>query len=219
MSNRSIGLDERLHAWLLDHLPEEPPVLRRLREETARLPEAVMQIAPEQGRFMQWLIALMGARRILEIGTFTGYSALAMALALPREGRVVTCDLSEEWTRIARRFWREAGVEDRIELRLGLAIDTLRRIEADGTASFDLAFIDADKIGYVDYYEACLRLLRPGGVLLVDNVFWDGAVADPGNRDPDTLAIRAFCEHVQHDPRIDLSILPIADGLALIRKR
>ena len=219
MSNRSIGLDARLHAWLLDQLPPEHPELSRLREATARLPEAVMQIAPEQGRFMQWLVRLVAARRILEIGTFTGYSALAMALALPEDGRLVTCDIDADWPAMAREYWQAAGVAERIELRLGPAIETLRQLESEGAEPFDLAFIDADKTGYIDYYEACLRLVRPGGLILVDNVFWGGAVADPDDHEPDTEAIRAFCAHVRGDPRMDLSIVPIADGLMLARKR
>ena len=218
MSNRSIGLDARLHAWLLDQLPPEHPELLRLREATARLPEAVMQIAPEQGRFMQWLVKLVAARRILEIGTFTGYSALAMALALPEDGRLVTCDIDADWTAIAKAHWEAAGMADRIELRLGPAIETLRVLEAEVSEPFDLAFIDADKTGYIDYYESCLGLVRPDGLILVDNIFWGGAVADPDDRDSDTEAIRAFCAHVGSDPRVDLSIVPIADGLMLVRK-
>ena len=218
MSNRSIGLDARLHAWLLDQLPPEHPELLRLREATARLPEAVMQIAPEQGRFMQWLVRLVAAWRILEIGTFTGYSALAMALAMPEDGRLLTCDIDADWTAMAREYWQAAGVAERIELRLGPAIETLRRLEVEGAEPFDLAFIDADKTGYIDYYESCLRLVRPGGLILVDNVFWGGAVADPEDDDPETEAIRAFCAHVGSDPRVDLSIVPIADGLMLVRK-
>ncbi len=218
MSNRSIGLDARLHAWLLDQLPPEHPELLRLREATARLPEAVMQIAPEQGRFMQWLVKLVAARRILEIGTFTGYSALAMALALPEDGRLLTCDIDADWTAIAKAHWEAAGMADRIELRLGPAIETLRVLEAEVSEPFDLAFIDADKTGYIDYYESCLGLVRPDGLILVDNIFWGGAVADPDDRDSDTEAIRAFCAHVGSDPRVDLSIVPIADGLMLVRK-
>lgn len=219
MSPRSIGLDERLHRYLLAHGVREHPALARLRAETAALPEARMQIAPEQGAFMGWLVRLLDARKILEIGTFTGYSALAMALALPPGGRLVTCDVSEPWTAIARRHWAEAGVADRIELRLGPAAETLAALERDGAGPFDLAFIDADKPSYPDYYEVCLRLLRPGGVILVDNVLWGGAVADPDACDPDTEAIRAFNRRLADDARVDLAVIPLADGLALARKR
>ncbi len=219
MSNRSLGLDGRLHRYLLEHGVREHPALARLRAETARLPEAHMQIAPEQGAFMQWLVRLMGARQVLEIGTFTGYSALAMALALPPDGRLITCDRSRDWTAIARRHWEAAGVADRIELRLGPAAASLAALEREGAGPFDLAFIDADKTAYHSYYETCLRLVRPGGVILVDNVLWGGRVAEPGGDDPDTEAIRAFNARLAVDERVDLSVIPLADGLALARKR
>lgn len=220
MSPRTIGIDDRLYDYLLGVSLREPGVLSRLRAETAKLPQAGMQIAPEQGQFMALLVKLTGTRSILEIGTFTGYSALAMALALPAGGRLIACDVSDEWTALARRYWREAGVEGRIELRLAPALDTVRSLLGEGGAgSFDLVFIDADKGNYLAYYEASLELLRPGGFMLVDNTLWDGRVADPANDEDNTLAIRAFNAALHDDARIDLSLVPIGDGLTLARKR
>ncbi|WP_038051510.1 O-methyltransferase [Thioalkalivibrio sp. ALJ1] len=220
MSNRSIGLDEPLYRYLLDHSLREPALLTELRNETAALPEANMQIAPEQGQYMALLAKLMGARRYLEIGTFTGYSALAIALALPEDGEIVTLDKSAEWTATARRYWERAGVAGRIRLEQGEARDSLQALEAAGEAgTFDLAFIDADKTGYPGYFEHCLRLVRPGGLILVDNTLWYGTVANPDDTRTDTLAIRAFNEALHHDDRIDLSLTPIGDGLTLARRR
>ena len=220
MSTRTIQLTDALHAYLLEYSLREAPLLRRLREETAALPRANMQIAPEQGQFMQLLLRLMGARRCLEIGTFTGYSSLAMALSLPEDGEVVTCDLSEDWTAMARRFWEAAGVARRIRLELGPAEDTLNRLVSEGESGlFDFAFIDADKVSYATYYDLCLRLLRPGGLIAVDNTLWGGSVADPSATDSDTLAIREFNRLLRDDPRIDLSLVPIGDGLTLARKK
>lgn len=220
MSNRSLGLSDALHAYLVEVGVREPALFRRLREETARDPMARMQIAPEQGRFMSLLVGLMGARRAIEIGTFTGYSALWIAWALPPDGLLVCCDVSEAWTAVARRYWAEAGLDDRIRLRLAPAVETLDELLASGEAgSFDFAFIDADKPAYPDYFERCLRLVRPGGLIAVDNVFWDGAVVDPNRRDADTEAIRRFNEALARDERVDLGIVPVGDGLALARKR
>jgi caffeoyl-CoA O-methyltransferase len=220
VSLRSIGLDEQLYAYLLDVSLREPNVLRRLREETAERENASMQIAPEQGQFMALLVKLIGAERTLEIGTFTGYSALAVAFALPPHGRVTACELSEEYAAVARRWWAEAGVTERIEIHVGPAVETLNRMLEDGLAGrFDFAFIDADKEGYVDYWESCLRLVRPGGLIAVDNVLWDGTVADPANVEESTVAIRAFNERVREDNRVDLSLVPIGDGLTLARVR
>ncbi|HRW60120.1 MAG TPA: class I SAM-dependent methyltransferase [Defluviicoccus sp.] len=220
MSKRTITLDDRLYDYLSAVSLREPALLARLREETAALPEARMQIAPEQGQFMAMLVRLMNAREILEIGTFTGYSALAMALALPPDGHIVACDVSAEWTAIGRRYWREAGVAERIELRLAPAIETLEALLADGGEDrFDFAFIDADKSGYHAYYEACLKLVRPGGLIVVDNTLWDGRVADDSVQDANTCAIRAFNAALHDDVRVDLSLVPIGDGLTLARRR
>ena len=220
MSNRSLSLDEGLYDYLLTVSLREPDVLRRLRDETSRLPQRSMQIAPEQGQFMAMLVRLINATQILEIGTFTGYSALAMAQTLPPRGRIVTCDVSEEWTAVARRYWTEAGVGDRISLRLAPAMATLDALLASGEEErFDLAFIDADKENYAGYYERALALVRRGGLIIVDNVLWGGSVIDPAKQDPDTLAIRAFNTKINGDDRVDLSLVPIGDGLTLAMKR
>jgi predicted O-methyltransferase YrrM len=198
----------------------EPELLLRLREQTARGEAAGMQISPEQGQFMALLVKLTGAKRCLEVGVFTGYSSLVTALALPDDGCIIACDVSETWTAIARRFWREAGVEHKINLHLRPALETLDElIEAGRTGHFDLAFIDADKERYLDYYERCLRLLRCGGLLVLDNTLWSGKVADPEVSDPDTDAIRHLNETLHTDSRVDLSLVPIGDGLTLARKR
>lgn len=220
MKKGVLGLDDRLYDYLLSVSLREPEILRRLREETAALPDAVMQIAPEQGQFMRLLVELIGARQAIEVGVFTGYSSLSVALALPADGRLVACDVSEEWTAIARRYWAEAGVADRIELRLAPALETLDALLAAGEVEiFDLAFIDADKTGYAAYYERILALLRPGGLVLIDNVLWSGKVVDPAVDDEDTRALRAFNAMLHADERVSLSMLPVADGLTLARKR
>jgi len=220
MSNRTTPLDPPLQDYLLDVSLREPGVMRRLREETGRLPERNMQIAPEQGQFMQMLLKLMGAHRCIEIGTFTGYSTLAMALALPDDGRILACDVSREWTDIGRKYWEEAAVHDKIDLQIAPALDTLDAlIKADEPEVWDFAFIDADKSAYADYFEKCLALLRPGGVIAVDNTLWDGKVADTAITDVDTQAIRDFNEQLYADERVDISLVPIGDGLTLARKR
>ncbi|WP_018138563.1 MULTISPECIES: O-methyltransferase [unclassified Thioalkalivibrio] len=220
MSNRSIGLDDRLQAYVLDRSLRESSLLAELRAETAGLPEHNMQIAPEQGQFMALLARLVGARRYLEVGTFTGYSALAVGQALPDDGEVVCLDHSEAWTAIARRYWDRAGLAARMDLRLGDARASLRQLEAEGQSDrFDLAFIDADKTGYPEYFEACLRLVRPGGLIMVDNTLWHGQVADRDCDDEDTRAIRDFNQALHRDERIDLSLVPIGDGLSLARRR
>lgn len=220
MSRKTLTLDDRLYQYLLDVSLREPDVLRRLREETAAHPKAAMQIAPEQGQFMALLVRLLGARKALEVGVFTGYSALAVALALPEDGRVVACDVSEEFTAIARRYWQEAGVAHRISLHLAPALETLDNLIADGEeASFDFAFIDADKQHYAGYVERALFLLRPGGLIAVDNTLWSGSVADPEQSDQEIEAIRALNLALRDDERVDLSLLPLADGLTLLRKR
>jgi predicted O-methyltransferase YrrM len=220
VSRRSIGLDDATHDYLVEMSLREPDVLRRLREETALRENADMQIAPEQGQFMALLVRLIDAERTLEVGTFTGYSALVLAFALPSHGRVTACEISEEYAAIARRWWEEAGVAEKIELRVGPAAESLDRMLEEGLAGrFDFAFIDADKAGYVEYWERCLRLVRQGGLIAVDNVLWDGRVADPANDEESTLAIRAFNAHVRDDDRVDLSLVPIGDGLTLARVR
>lgn len=178
-----------------------------------------MQIAADQGQFMAMLVKLLGATRIIEVGTFTGYSALAMALAMPEQGRIVCCDISEQWTAIARRYWQQAGVDQRIDLKLQPALDTLDELIADGqAATYDFAFIDADKESYEAYYERCLTLIRPGGLIAVDNVLWAGSVIDPAKNDVDTQAIRAFNQQRKADGRVDISLVPIGDGVTLLRK-
>lgn len=220
MSRQTIGVTDELHRYLLDVSVREPEILRRLRDETAALPNARMQISPEQGQLMALLVRLVGARNILEVGTFTGYSALVMALALPANGRLIACDINEDWTAIGRRYWAEAGVADRISLHLAPALQTLDGLLQQGAGeSFDIAFIDADKESYAAYYERALRLLRPGGLLLVDNTLWGGAVIDPDRNDADTLAIRAFNAALHVDERVDLSLIPIGDGFTAARKR
>ena len=220
MSNRTLGLPDPVHAYLLQHSEPEPPVLAQLREETATMAMSMMQIAPEQGHFMALLLQLMGARKVLEIGVFTGYSSLAMALALPPSGQLVACDISEDWTSVARRYWALAGVADKIDLRLAPALETLDRLVAEGqTGSFDFAFIDADKTAYLNYYERCLALVRPGGLIAIDNVLWNGSVADPSVDDEDTRAIRSFNQFIAADDRVTHSMVPIADGLTLALKR
>jgi predicted O-methyltransferase YrrM len=222
MSNRTIQVTDDLYEYLLSVSSREPDVLRRLREETAAATgdRFRMQISPEQGQFMQLLARLTGAHRALEVGVFTGYSSLAVALAMPDDGRLVACDVSEEWTSIARRYWAEAGVAGKIDLRLAPATETLAGLVAAGEAgTYDFAFVDADKGNYATYYERALELLRPGGLIAVDNTLWSGRVADPSVDDPDTAAIRAFNETVHRDERVDLSLLPVGDGLTLARKR
>ncbi len=220
MSVRSITIDDRLYDYLLANSLREPAVLAELRAETAALPDGMMQISPEQGQFMRLLVRLTGAKRCVEVGTFTGYSSLSVALALPEDGTVVCCDLNEDFTAIARRYWAKAGVAHKMDLRLAPALDTLDAlIKQGGAGQYDLAFVDADKKNYDGYYERCLTLLRPGGLLLVDNVLWSGAVADPKDNDKQTLAIRRLNAKLQQDERIDVSMLPVGDGLTLARKR
>jgi len=220
MSAKSIGLSDELHAYLLSMGVREPAVLRRLRDETQAMPRHNMQIAPEQGALMSMLVELTGARRCLEVGTFTGYSALAVALALPSDGHLLCCDVSEEWTSVGHRYWSEAGVADRVELRLGPALDTLDALLAAGDAdSYDFAFVDADKTNYGAYYERLLRLLRPGGLMLIDNVLWGGRVIDLAVGDDDTRAIREMNERLATDERVSIALLPVADGLTLACKR
>lgn len=219
MSRQTITLTESLHTYLLDHSLREPEVLERLRIETSRLAESNMQIAPEQGQFMALLVKLMAARKIIEVGTFTGYSSTAMAMALPENGLIICCDLSWSWTSVAREYWLEAGVDNKIDLRLAPALSTMHLLIDEGWDDFDMAFIDADKENYMDYYEAALKLLRPGGLIMVDNVLWGGDVVDEQKHDPSTETIRDFNRFVYEDERIDMSLVPLGDGLSLLRKR
>ncbi len=220
MSRKTIEIDDDLYDYLLRISLREPGIMRRLREETATLPRAEMQIAPEQAQLLGLLIELTGARRCLEIGTFTGYSTLAVAAALPADGTVVACDVSDEWTQIARRYWQKAGVVEKIDLRLAPAADTLQALIAGGEAgTFDFALIDADKENYGRYYELCLELLRAGGLVAIDNVLWQGRVIDRSVSDDDTNAIREFNSALHVDSRVSLSLVPIGDGMTLARKR
>lgn len=220
MSTKTITLTESLHHYLLSVSLREPPILARLREETAQHPLANMQIAPEQGQFMALLVRLMEAKKCLELGVFTGYSALSVALALPPDGKLIACDVNEEWTSMAWRYWQEAGVAHKIALRIAPALETLDKLLANGEAgSFDFVFIDADKENYANYYERSLELVRHGGLIVIDNVLWLGRVADPNEQDMDTVAIRRFNTKLHLDERIVLSMLPLADGLTLAYKR
>lgn len=219
MTTRTLALDDTLHRYLLDASLRDHPVLAALREANLAHPLARMQIAAEQGQFMQLLVRLLGARNTIEIGAFTGYSALAVALALPDDGKVLACDISREYTDIARGYWEQAAVAHKIDLCIAPALDTLDALIAAGRAgSFDFAFIDADKTSYDAYYERCLVLLRQGGLIAVDNVLWSGRVAYPAE-DEDTAALQAFNRKLRDDPRIDLSMHPLGDGLTLARKR
>ncbi len=219
MSTKTFTLSDELYDYLLKVSLREPDLLRRLREETAKDEMARMQISPEQGQFMSLLVRMLGAKRTLEVGVFTGYSSLSVALALPVDGKIIACDISEKWTSIARRYWKEAGVTGKIDLRLAPAIQTLDDLLKDGNAGrFDFAFIDADKENYLQYYERALQLVRTGGLIAIDNVLWSGRVADPKDQEKDTLAIRSFNSHLKNDSRIALSLLPISDGLTLALK-
>ena len=220
MTNRTLNLDSALYQYLLDVSLRETPLLKRLREETAQLSMARWQIAPEQGQFMALLVQLTGARRIVEVGTFTGYSAICMAQAMPEDGRLICCDIPGEYNATAERYWREAGLSSRIEQRLAPALQTLAELEAEGLAgSIDLLFIDADKANYPAYLEHALRLVRQGGLILFDNTLWSGRVLEEHPESADTRAIQALNLALRDDPRIDLSLLPLGDGLSLCRKR
>lgn len=219
MSNRTLNLDDTLYQYVLDHSLREHTAQTALREATRTHPHARMQISPEQGQFMALLVRLIGARRTIEIGVFTGYSALSVALALPENGKILACDISDEYTRIGLPFWKRAGVAHKIELKLAPATETLDACLAAGEAGqYDFAFIDADKSGYDGYYERCLKLLRAGGLIAIDNTLWSGDVAKPA-KDADTAALQALNDKLHQDERIDLSLLPIGDGLTLAHKR
>ncbi len=218
MAHRSL-LPQAVDDYLRTVVARESPLQQRLRAETARLPMGGMQIGADQGVLLAFLVRLIGAQNAIEVGTFTGYSALAVASALPAGGRLVCCDVSDEWTAIARRYWAEAGVADRIELHLRPAQETLAELlQRNGAGAFDFAFIDADKTAYDGYYEACLALLRPGGLIAIDNVLWSGTVADPADQRPDTVALRAITAKVRDDSRVEACLLSIGDGVLLARK-
>ena len=220
MSHTHTNLTGELAEYLRRVSLREPDVMRRLRERTASVPEARMQITPEQGQFMQLLVQMLDARKTLEVGVFTGYSSLAVALALPPDGRVTACDVSEEWTSIGKPYWQEAGVTHKIDLHLAPAVETLDRLIADGQqGTYDFAFIDADKANYDRYYERALVLVRVGGLIGIDNVLWHSKVIDPSVNDADTIAIRDLNEKIHGDERVGLSLIPIGDGLTLARKR
>ena len=220
MSSRNGFIETHIYDYILANSLRDRDELKRLRQETRAMPMGGMQISPDQGQFMGLLVELIGAKRIVEVGTFTGYSSTAMALALPADGRLIACDISDEFTRIARRYWQEAGVADKIELRLGPAVATLDGMLAAGEAGcFDMAFIDADKENYDAYYERCLRLLRRGGLILIDNVLWGGRPANANEQDESTAAIRALNAKIRADERVTASLLSIGDGLTLARKR
>src|SRR5262249_35581096 len=219
MSPRTIGLSDQLYDYVLKASLREPELLRRLRKETAQLPDAQMQIAPDQGQLMGLVVRMIGARRALEIGTFTGYSALSVMLAMPKDGHLIACDIDAKTTAIARRYWEEAGIAGRIDLKLQPALRTLDElIRGGGTGTFDFAFIDADKENYLGYYEGALTLIRSGGLITIDNVLWNGAVADPGIKDADTAAIRTLNAKIAADPRVVASLVPIGDGLTVALK-
>ena len=219
MGNRTLSIDDRVYDYLLSVSLKESDLLAQLRMETAGIEFSEMQIAPEQGQFMAMLVKLMGARRALEIGTFTGYSSVVIATALPEDGELVCCDDSEEWTSMARKYWQQAGLEDRINFKLGDASKTLQAMIDEGReGTFDFIFIDADKQNYPLYYELSLKLLRAGGLIAVDNTLWSGDVADPGNDEPGTRAIRRFNEMLKQDQRVEISLVTIGDGLTLVHK-
>lgn len=220
MSTRSLSLSPDIYRYVLDHSLREPAVLAKLRAETAQLSGAEMQVSPEQGQFLALLVKLLGARRVIELGTYTGYSSLAMALALPADGRLVTCDVSEEWTGVARRYWREAGAADRIDLKLQPAMRSLDEIErTEGRQRYDFAFLDADKPNYIGYYERLLTLVRPGGLIAADNTLFVAGAYIVHQETAVGRALRAFNEHVHHDERVDLSLVPIGEGVTLLRVR
>lgn len=220
MSTRTLAMTPRIHEYLMQSVLRDTPLLAELRFETESLEFSGMQISPEQGQFLALLVEALGVRRYLEVGAFTGYSSLCVALALPADGRVVALDRSKDWTDIARRYWLRAGVAAKIDLRLGQARDTLdAMLDAGEANSYDLAFIDADKVGYDAYYERCLKLVRPGGTIALDNMLWGGAVAEPDRDDEDTVSIRELSRKIRDDARVACSLVPIGDGLMLCRRR
>lgn len=220
MPKRFVDRGPQLYDYLIAASSRESELKKELREVTAKLPDARMQITPEQGQFMALLVKSIGAKRALEIGVYTGYSACCVAEALDEGGNLIACDVSVEWTSIAREFWKKAGVAEKIDLRIAPALETLTSLKADGQeGAFDFAFIDADKENYDSYYEACLHLLRSGGLIVVDNALWGGQVMDPSFQDVDTIAIRNLNEKIRDDERVDASLLSVGDGVYLARKR
>ncbi|OMI17421.1 O-methyltransferase [Leptospira weilii] len=231
MSRKNIQLTEKLEEYIFRNSVREPDSFRRLREETGKLAQANMQISPEEGQFLHILTKISGAKRIIEIGSFTGYSSLCFASALPPDGKILCCDISEEWTTIARKYWKENGLESKIGLKIGSALETLQVLIdsksfpewapdfAFGPSTIDLIFLDADKENYPNYYPLILKLLKPGGLLIADNVLWDGSVADSTRQEPSTIGIRKFNEMVHKDDSVDVSLVPIADGVSLVRKK
>ncbi|TGK30696.1 methyltransferase domain-containing protein [Leptospira yasudae] len=231
MSRKNIQLTEKLEEYIFRNSVREPDSFRRLREETGKLAQANMQISPEEGQFLHILTKLSGAKRIIEIGTFTGYSSLCFASALPSDGKILCCDISEEWTTVASKYWKENGLESKVRLKIGSALETLQVILdsksapewssdfAFGPASIDLVFLDADKENYPNYYPLILKLLKPGGLLIVDNVLWDGSVADETHQEISTIGIRKLNEMIHNDESVDVSLVPIADGVSLVRKK
>ncbi|EKP14863.1 O-methyltransferase [Leptospira borgpetersenii] len=231
MSRKNIQLTEKLEEYILRNSVREPDSFRRLREETGKLVQANMQISPEEGQFLHILTKISGAKRIIEIGTFTGYSSLCFATALPEDGKILCCDISEEWTQVARKYWKESGLEPKVRLKIGSALETLQLLLDSksapewafdftfGPSSVDLIFLDADKENYPNYYPLILKLLKPGGLLIADNVLWDGSVIDSAHQEPSTIGIRKFNGLVRSDLNVDVSMVPIADGVSLIRKK
>ncbi|MBX7146857.1 MAG: class I SAM-dependent methyltransferase [Alphaproteobacteria bacterium] len=220
MSTKTISLTENVYQYILKHGLREEPVLQELRIETAKLPSAMMQISPEQGQFIKLLIQIIAPRLIIEIGTFTGYSSTCMCLSLPSDGKLIACDISEEYTNMAKRYWQKAGLLKKIDLKIGPALSSLDQFLKEGMPNkVDFIFIDADKANYINYYERGLSLLRPGGLMAIDNVLWGGLVADPSVNDKDTMIIRELNNLIHQDKRVDLSLLPLGDGLTLVRKR
>jgi caffeoyl-CoA O-methyltransferase len=218
LSNRTLSIDDRLYEYLLSVSVDEADLLSQLREETQGVEWSVMQISPEQGQFMSLLVRMVNAKRAIEIGTYTGYSSICIASALPEDGELICCDDSEEWTSVARKYWGLAGLEDKINLHVQAASKTLQMLVENEAETFDFIFIDADKQNYELYYELSLKLLRKGGLLAVDNTLWSGKVADPENTEPGTRAIRRFNEMIKNDSRVIKSLVPIGDGLTLISK-
>lgn len=219
MIAKSDFIDQKIQEYIVKQTVREHPLLAELRDETSRLPNAQMEIGPDQGAFMQLLARTIGARRYLEIGVFTGYSSLAVALALPEDGRIIACDVSEEYTAVARRYWERAGVAHKIDLRIAPALETIAKLTAERAEPFDMAFIDADKVNVDNYYEAALRLVRSGGLILVDNVLWSGRVLNPSDGDEGTDALRALNAKAGRDERVDVSLVAMCDGILIARKR